>query len=131
MTAEERARWVAEVEERAPFASLDELEDWLFTALHLLREQEQIAYCGDCGTVQDEDQREYDKDCRCGGSFMSPDKAVKRIAKRAEKQAFNEGVEASASFVEKGRFLSDDSPPKRFANEVVPRIRALKREEPR
>ncbi len=43
------------------------------------------SYCGDCGTRQSDNQREYDKDCNCGGSFTTPDKAIARLSKQLRK----------------------------------------------
>jgi hypothetical protein len=43
----------------------------------------------------------------------------------AEARAFAAGIEAAAKLIENGRFLTDDSPPKLFANQVVPLIRAI------
>ena len=40
------------------------------------------------------------------------------------RKAKADGMRESAALVENGRFLHDDSPPKRFANEVVPMLRA-------
>ena len=39
-------------------------------------------YCRDCGTPQNEDQHEYNKDCYCGGSFTLADDAISSIAEQ-------------------------------------------------
>jgi hypothetical protein len=33
------------------------------------RQDPNVKTCRDCGTEESEDQREYDKDCKCGGRF--------------------------------------------------------------
>lgn len=49
--------------------------------------------------------------------------------KAANAAEYEGGLEDAAVFIENGSFLHDESPAKRFANEVVPKIRALKSRE--
>ena len=50
---------------------------------------------------------------------------IARHRQAAEIAAIEATKEACAAFIENGRFLTDDSPPKRFANQVAPMIRAI------
>jgi hypothetical protein len=36
-----------------------------------------LKYCKDCGAKESENQREYDKDCACGGAFSAPEAGAK------------------------------------------------------
>jgi len=39
-------------------------------------------WCKDCGTEASEDQKEYNKDCRCGGVFASPETVIASLLKQ-------------------------------------------------
>lgn len=37
-------------------------------------------FCTSCGAKESDDQKEYDRDCNCGGSFATAEEAIECLA---------------------------------------------------